>query len=62
MLELRTTDYHTAGEPFRIVTSGAPAIPGATVRERRERARASAEVERVRRLLDLLLLLPLRGE
>jgi proline racemase/trans-L-3-hydroxyproline dehydratase len=51
VLEVRTTDYHTAGEPFRIVTAGAPEIPGATVRERREHARASAEVDRVRRLL-----------
>ena len=51
MLEVHTTDYHTAGEPFRIVTAGAPDIPGATVRDRREHARASAEVDRVRRLL-----------
>ena len=45
------TDYHTAGEPFRIVTAGQPEIPGATVLERREFAQSSAEVERVRRLL-----------
>jgi len=51
MLEVETVDYHTAGEPFRIVTAGAPDIPGATVRDRREHARASAEVDRVRRLL-----------
>ena len=38
-LALETVDYHTAGEPFRIVTGGAPAIPGRTVRERREAAR-----------------------
>jgi proline racemase len=50
-MEVRTTDYHTAGEPFRIVTAGAPEIPGATVRERRERAAASEEIDRVRRLL-----------
>jgi proline racemase len=49
--EVVTTDYHTAGEPFRIVTSGAPDIPGATVRERREAARASGEIDTVRRLL-----------
>jgi proline racemase len=49
--ELRTTDYHTGGEPFRIVRSGAPEIPGATVAERRERAMADPEVQRVRRLL-----------
>jgi proline racemase len=51
VLEVRTVDYHTAGEPFRIVTAGAPDVPGATVRERREHARAAAETERLRRLL-----------
>mgnify|MGYP001552131969 CR=1 FL=1 len=28
-------DYHTAGEPFRIVTGGLPQVPGATVLEKR---------------------------
>jgi proline racemase len=51
VLEVQTVDYHTAGEPFRIVTAGAPDLPGATVRERREHARASDKAERVRRLL-----------
>jgi proline racemase len=51
VLELRTVDYHTAGEPFRIVTAGAPDVPGTTVRERRERARADGDAERVRRIL-----------
>ncbi|MEU6233302.1 proline racemase family protein [Kitasatospora sp. NPDC047058] len=32
---VRTVDYHTAGEPFRIVLDGAPAIPGDGVAERR---------------------------
>jgi proline racemase len=50
-MEIRTTDYHTAGEPFRIVVEGAPEIPGATVRERREHAAASKAVDAVRRLL-----------
>jgi proline racemase len=50
-MDVATTDYHTAGEPFRIVTAGAPEIPGATVRERREHARGSSEVDAVRRLL-----------
>jgi proline racemase/trans-L-3-hydroxyproline dehydratase len=50
-MELTATDYHTAGEPFRIVTAGTPDIPGATVRERREHARASEEIDVVRRLL-----------
>lgn len=48
---LRTTDYHTAGEPFRIVVEGAPSLPGATVADRRAAAIASAEVQHVRRLL-----------
>jgi proline racemase len=50
-MEIRTTDYHTAGEPFRIVQAGAPDIPGATVLERRDYAARSNEVDRVRRLL-----------
>ncbi len=50
-MEVRTTDYHTAGEPFRIVRDGVPDIPGATVRDRREYASGSDQVDRVRRLL-----------
>jgi proline racemase len=50
-MELRAIDYHTAGEPFRIVELGAVDIPGATVRDRREHAAGSEEVDRVRRLL-----------
>jgi proline racemase len=50
-VELASVDYHTAGEPFRIVTEGAPAIAGSTVRERRETAAASEEIDCVRRLL-----------
>jgi proline racemase len=49
--EVATTDYHTAGEPFRIVTEGTPPIHGATVGERRVAAAASDEVDAVRRLL-----------
>ena len=49
--EIAATDYHTAGEPFRIVTAGVPPIPGATVRERREHAAASEAIDLVRRLL-----------
>lgn len=48
---VRTVDYHTAGEPFRICLEGAPAIVGGTVRERREFAQASAELDEIRRLL-----------
>jgi proline racemase/trans-L-3-hydroxyproline dehydratase len=49
--EISATDYHTAGEPFRIVTSGVPRIAGATVAERREYARRSPDVDAVRQLL-----------
>jgi proline racemase len=48
---LGVTDYHTAGEPFRIVTAGAPEIAGKTVAERRERAIADEQVQFTRRLL-----------
>ncbi|MFE0460113.1 proline racemase family protein [Kitasatospora sp. NPDC058965] len=34
-VEVSTVDYHTAGEPFRIVLDGLPAVPGDTVAERR---------------------------
>ena len=49
--EITATDFHTAGEPFRIVLDGVPAIPGATVRQRRETAARTEEIDRVRRLL-----------
>ncbi|HEX5115293.1 MAG TPA: proline racemase family protein [Pseudonocardiaceae bacterium] len=48
---VQVVDYHTAGEPFRIVVSGAPDIVGDTVLARREFARGSADVDAVRRLL-----------
>ena len=50
-MEVATTDYHTAGEPFRIVTAGAPPLPGRTILERRAFAQSSGDAERVRRLL-----------
>jgi proline racemase len=50
-IEVETNDYHTAGEPFRIVAEGAVSIPGATVRERREYAGATEQVDRIRRML-----------
>ncbi len=50
-MNVETIDYHTAGEPFRIVTAGGPEIPGATVRERREHAQGSETVDTIRRLL-----------
>ena len=42
-------DYHTAGEPFRIVTGGVPGLPGTTVAERR--VSAARRLDHVRRLL-----------
>jgi proline racemase len=50
-MDLRTTDYHTAGEPFRIVVSDIGEIAGANVRERRETAAATERIDGVRRLL-----------
>jgi proline racemase len=46
---ITTTDYHTAGEPFRIVTGGVPALEGRTVLERRRWA--ADHLDDVRRLL-----------
>ena len=42
-------DYHTAGEPFRIVSGGVGPIPGATMLEKRRHARE--HLDRVRKLL-----------
>ena len=50
-MEISATDYHTAGEPFRIVTGGVPDVPGPTVAERRERAPGVDAVDAARRLL-----------
>jgi proline racemase len=50
-MEIAATDYHTAGEPFRIVADGVPPIAGATVRERRSAACDDEAVDRVRRML-----------
>jgi proline racemase len=50
-MDVRTVDYHTAGEPFRIVVSDVGEIAGATVRERREAAAATERIDSVRRLL-----------
>ena len=46
-----TIDYHTGGEPFRLVPEPPVAIPGVTVAERRERAMADPAVDGLRRLL-----------
>ncbi|MGW1341268.1 proline racemase family protein [Kribbella sp. NPDC002412] len=49
MLSVDVVDYHTGGEPFRIVTS--VEVPGDSVPARREFAQTSADVDRVRQLL-----------
>jgi proline racemase len=46
---IRTVDYHTGGEPFRIVTGGVEPLQGRTVLERRRDA--LARLDHVRRLL-----------
>ena len=46
---VETVDYHTGGEPFRIVTGGVPEPEGRTVLERRRFARD--HMDEVRRLL-----------
>ncbi len=50
-MDVRTVDYHTAGEPFRIVVSDVGEIAGATVGARRETAAVTERIDRVRRLL-----------
>lgn len=46
---VEVVDYHTAGEPFRIVVAGAPALEGSTVLDRR--AFAADHADEVRRLV-----------
>jgi proline racemase len=43
---ITTEDYHTGGEPFRIVTGGAPDLAGSTVLERRDWAKEHADAFR----------------
>jgi proline racemase len=46
---VETVDYHTAGEPFRIVTGGVPPLEGRTILEKRRFA--AERVDDLRRLL-----------
>lgn len=46
---IRTTDYHTAGEPFRIVIAGVPPLEGRTILDKRRWA--GEHLDHVRRLL-----------
>src|SRR3954469_24508962 len=45
---IATTDYHTAGEPFRIVAEPPVALPGATVAERRAPALTHPRAQHLR--------------
>jgi len=38
---IQTVDYHTGGEPFRIVTAGATPLEGGTILDKRRFARDS---------------------
>jgi proline racemase/trans-L-3-hydroxyproline dehydratase len=49
LISLTTVDYHTGGEPFRIVTGGVPPLEGRTILEKRRFA--LDELDHVRRLL-----------
>ena len=48
-LRVATTDYHTGGEPFRIVTDGVPLLEGPRILDRRRFARE--QLDDVRKLL-----------
>jgi proline racemase len=48
-MQIRTVDYHTAGEPFRIVAGGVEPLRGATILDKRRDA--LDRVDHVRRLL-----------
>ncbi|MGH2699245.1 MAG: proline racemase family protein [Actinomycetota bacterium] len=48
-LRVSATDYHTGGEPFRIVTGGIMPLPGATILDKRRYA--SEHLDDIRRLL-----------
>ncbi|WP_375489393.1 proline racemase family protein [uncultured Jatrophihabitans sp.] len=48
---ISTCDYHTGGEPFRIVSDPPVPIPGATVAERRARAIDDPDVQDLRAVL-----------
>ena len=51
MQPITAVDYHTGGEPFRIVTGGVPDIAGGTVPDRRVTAQHDDRIDIVRRLL-----------
>ncbi|HZK51513.1 MAG TPA: proline racemase family protein [Actinomycetota bacterium] len=47
--KVSTTDYHTGGEPFRIVSGGVKPLPGATILDKRRYA--SEHLDEIRKLL-----------
>jgi proline racemase len=48
-LSVGTVDYHTGGEPFRIVTGGVPSLTGRTILDKRRFA--AERLDHIRRLL-----------
>ena len=52
-MRLAYVDYHTCGEPVRIVTSGYPELTGASILEKR-RQEILDEMHRSREQLDCL--------
>ncbi len=50
--EIRTCEMHTGGEPLRIVESGYPDIPGATILDKRRHARAHLDHLRRRLMFE----------
>ncbi|HEY1320850.1 MAG TPA: proline racemase family protein, partial [Streptosporangiaceae bacterium] len=48
---MTATDYHTAGEPFRIVADPPVTLPGVSVADRRVRATGSPDAQGLRELL-----------
>ena len=48
-MRVSTVDYHTAGEPFRIVSGGVGPLPGKTILDKRRYA--AAHLDRIRRFL-----------
>ncbi|MEE4216586.1 MAG: proline racemase family protein [Xanthomonadales bacterium] len=45
-MDIRTLDYHAAGEPLRIITDGLPALPGGSILERRRYMRDKLDAYR----------------
>ena len=51
IMRVQTVDYHTGGEPFRIVAEPPVELPGMTVAERRANALVDPAIDGLRRLL-----------